>query len=422
MPPTPPESPDAAFLDISLSGSPYQLYTPGSKVNGSVIFSGRVEDAVIEIEFVGLNKSKIVDQCEKLGTGSESFTDEVMLFQYNQVLHGIGQHQYERFRPSDDTWNRASSWPFCFRFPSVTEARRTVCYRDISPGGWTNYRHSLPPSFDYATEVEDMSLCTYLQSSKFNEDYSECKVEYALIAKISIPGRKPKVLKLPIQFMPFGPPSSILPHSLSMSLDHFAAPSEAHVDVTLAGPPSTWGLIATLAIHPPAKIKIGHTFTVSGMLTISSHHLLQSDVSASSIQIAVTNLHLVCRTVWRAKRCAKDDRRPSYGAPPNERQQEEQHTYSLAHTDVDITLDRSSNAVGFSFDAGRQSHLSPSFASFLVANSYDLRGTVIVSIRGDYQTLSFEAHEIPVVSSIQPPITGIRHMQLSAQRRFSSIN
>ena len=74
------ESPQDDFLDIRLSGSPYQLYSPGSKVNGSVIFNGSVEDAIIEIEFIGTNKTRIIDQKDEFTSQPVLYVDEAVPF------------------------------------------------------------------------------------------------------------------------------------------------------------------------------------------------------------------------------------------------------------------------------------------------------------------------------------------------------
>ena len=191
------------------------------------------------------------------------------LFQYNQVLYGIGQQQFERFRPFNDKWNRASSWPFCFRFPSITESRRTVNYKDIVDGEWINSRHAMPPSFDTTSDTDDLSFYASSPITTSDEAYSECKIEYALTAKVLVAGRKPKVLKLPIQFMPFSTTVGLSSHPLSTPQNQLAALDQMAVSVRpLDFSQSSWSPISGLTIRPPTDIRIGQTFTISGVLML----------------------------------------------------------------------------------------------------------------------------------------------------------
>jgi hypothetical protein len=416
MPPTPPESPLDDLLDIKLSQSPYEYYTPGSKVTGWVVFGGRVEVSIIDIQFTGVNKSRIVDKRDRWTGQLETYVDEAVLFQYQQILHGIGERHSDRYRPIDNDWNVRSSWNFTFRFPSNTESRRTVAYNVVTDGGWTNSRHVLPPSFDKSTDADDLTFYASSPGYGFGaEPYSECKVEYSLTASVKMPGRSPKMVKLPIQFMPFAPASGWPLRSLGMSYSQFASLSGRDIEAELV---HGCGPFDRLSVHIPSDIKIGHRFTVDGNLTFSNspRRLFALSTLEPRFQIRINYLQVVCKTVWRGVRRT----RTSYGIGAVERRHEEQQVSSLVNTEPRCSSQQPAHALGFSFEAGARSQLSPSFGSFLISNTYDLKGEIQTSADGQHQVFSFEARNIPVVSSVQASMAGIRQLHYTSERRHSS--
>ena len=144
------------------------------------------------------------------------------------------------------------------------------------------------------------------------------------------------------------------------------------------------------------------------------------DALASYTQISVSDLHLVCKTTWRGMKRVGGPYERSYPVSTVERRHDEQQIFSLTYTEPRIASEHPHDGIKFSFAAGRRSHLAPSFGSFLIANSYDLRANLHVDTYGYHKSFSFEVHHIPIVSSIQAPITGIRQLQFAAERRHSS--
>jgi hypothetical protein len=353
----------ASVLDIKLSQHPNRFFFPGSTVSGHVIYESGDEEENFElfITFSGMNSTTF--------KRPKNHTDHATLFQYQLRLH-TGP------RRLGGGLIGMSRYPFNFRFPSNTDNRSFVQpWGSIVSQTWASSVHELPPSFD-------------LEALKSNFD---CTIEYILSVEVYHDKKLSASTKLPIVFLPFRTnslafrPKTVSVPGLIQLTD--AALSIARRDSVFEVKDE---IGFKLTAEAPQEIIVGRTFRLEASLELDGSDWLGEAFFDPALRIE--RLQIICTTSCRAYRHATSS--TAWGS--------EDTPITLIAYPVRTIASPRSNELCFSFEATMPSAFSPTFRSFLIANTYHLHARFIANIKGKSVELVLDAPDIPVLSPAAP--------------------
>lgn len=374
-------------IDIKLRQDRNQVFSPGSIVSGFVIAPGNDKLCSLIVEFFGRSTTSFYAGKSDQDPGPH-YADDAILFSYQRPLNQL-------YRPGDQ-WVRDSHWGFEFRFPSSTENRRTVFFKQELHGSWTDAVHSLPPSLEHSS-----SSCTF-------------SIEYILRARAYVDKRLVAETELLLQFVPrttvlHSAPSPLLPCSPKtlFTPTHQAIDSTSDAGTLALFRSRSFDGSSAITIHQPFDLVSGQTFSIRAEIRFEGLSK-DWDLVASSIQVHVEMLQLFSSTHCRGH--LVQNAWPTLTQHENARSVTETVIFDTRRT-IDTIRPVSDDTFAFFIEARLPDNVPASFISFIISNKYDLHGRIVATAGKRMHRMFFFMPDVQVVPPARQTLPGKRTSQ-----------